>query len=856
MAFFFQKIFYILNIIFIIYNAPIGSYSIIDFHPMIIKFDFFNIKNKELIDLLRVNFKPVQNYFRELFNIKESLKKKKYFSNLFTKVVCQNKNKYTKFSAINLKDTDLYILPIINEDISTKSKLNNNEYIQGEICKSEDSIPYILLIKVSPLILELNNELKQYELNNYIKWSTIRIILNGLGFNQDALKHYKIENNFKILPNYHMQKFNYYNSLSKYFRFISYQKKKQNISKNKNINAYKNNLMKLPLLNDIMNKKFSLEISLSSSISEITLNIFNDFYYYQINKCDIEYFVNKCYKPNQKCMNKNELNKYFMEYSFINYHTNYSKLNQDDDYFKNDKIICYLNNEKNIKNKQCGINYGHLLSNEEVNKKVCQNYWLQNVSNIHYDIEDINNNINYTISELKLFQKQKISLLNPSSSCPNKNLKTIYFEHPKNKNINKKISIEIIGIRDPKYYVCYSKSIPTESLSNILNENNLIQSYQIWGNHNIHFSNKGLRLQETPKNINFNKYQKVSFFPESNINKDDLYKFYLNLRGKFPSDYNYMPEALINPQDSNKIKELFEDYDFDINNLWVFQRAVNEDGGGVKFFKGYYQLDNARTKNSSFLIKKYIKDPFLINKKKFNFRMYALVTGVNPLRIYLYEEGLILFNTYEYKLNKEQLKNNSVHFLDDNWNNKNKNNSNIWTFSSFINYCKKNGINYMKIINQITDIIIKSFISFNEYIIQKIKKNKFNENNFFEIFSFDFLLDNEGKLFLLKMTGDPKVETNNEIEIDLYNNLIIDALNIVGVIPFSHDKKQKILFDQDEQEEEVNIQGGKINNILCEMNRPMGQFERIFPIKNNINKYEKFFENISNENKLLWKIID
>jgi hypothetical protein len=288
--------------------------------------------------------------------------------------------------------------------------------------------------------------------------------------------------------------------------------------------------------------------------------------------------------------------------------------------------------------------------------------------------------------------------------------------------------------------------------------------------------------------------------------------------------------------------------------LWIFQRALNEDGGGAKFFRGYYQLDNARTKNSPYILKKYIKNPYLINNKKFNIKTYVLVTGLNPFRIYLYNDGLLLFNNFEYNLNKNQLKNNSVHFLDDNWSN---DSDRIWNFSEFVNFCEKSNINYMKIKNKIIDIIIKSFISFYEYINEKIIENDFNENNFFEIYSFDFLLDSDKKLYLLKMTGDAKIETNTDKEIDLFNNLIIDALNIVGVVPFSHGKKHELLEPNDDKDEKINILEEKINDVLCEISRPLGQFERIFPLKDNISKYEKFFEkdNISKENKIFWKLI-
>ncbi len=61
------------------------------------------------------------------------------------------------------------------------------------------------------------------------------------------------------------------------------------------------------------------------------------------------------------------------------------------------------------------------------------------------------------------------------------------------------------------------------------------------------------------------------------------------------------------------------------------------------------------------IVSRYISDPLLINGYKFDLRIYIVITCVDPLRIYMYEEGLTRFATEKFTLATDEISDKFVH---------------------------------------------------------------------------------------------------------------------------------------------------------------------------------------------------
>ena len=105
----------------------------------------------------------------------------------------------------------------------------------------------------------------------------------------------------------------------------------------------------------------------------------------------------------------------------------------------------------------------------------------------------------------------------------------------------------------------------------------------------------------------------------------------------------------------------------DAKNLWIVKPAAKSRGRGISTFADLPKLLKYIEAGSGFsgqwIVQKYMENPLIIAKRKFDLRQWVVVTNWNPLTIWMFEECYARFSAQDYTVLDDQLDNSYVHLV-------------------------------------------------------------------------------------------------------------------------------------------------------------------------------------------------
>ncbi|CAM9169398.1 unnamed protein product [Chrysoparadoxa australica] len=229
------------------------------------------------------------------------------------------------------------------------------------------------------------------------------------------------------------------------------------------------------------------------------------------------------------------------------------------------------------------------------------------------------------------------------------------------------------------------------------------------------------------------------------------------------------------------------------NTNWIMKPIGRSQGRGIFIFNKLSQISKwksdsrwEKTKDDAetYVVQKYIKNPYLIAGRKFDMRLYVLVTSFMPLTVWIYRAGFCRFSHARYS--------NAVEDLDDMEPiSSQKHLTNVSIQKKTESYDKVFGgkwelrqlkLHLMGIYG--AEKADKMFWSVQEVILkslQSVQQVMINDKHCFELYGYDVLFDDELKPWLLEVNASPSLSGNTPEDRQLKQDMLGSVLDIIDL---------------------------------------------------------------------------
>ena len=348
------------------------------------------------------------------------------------------------------------------------------------------------------------------------------------------------------------------------------------------------------------------------------------------------------------------------------------------------------------------------------------------------------------------------------------------------------------------------------------------------------------------------RYQKINHFPGMlEICRKDLLARNLNrMLRLFPKEYNFFPRTWCLPAD---LGEALTYSRLRRNRTFILKPDAGSQGRGIFVTKS---LKDIRPCDRG-VCQVYINRPYLIDGYKFDLRVYTLLTSCDPLRIYVYDEGLVRFATTRYKEpNSVNITNVFMHLTNYAVNkysrtyNQDSEEGSKRKLTWFNSYLRKLGHDVEGIWKRIDDVIIKTIISAAP-VLKHSYAACFPNHDVIpaccELLGVDIILDKRLNPQILEVNHSPSFHTDTALDWEIKESLLSDMFTMMNL-----DKcdKRKVMREDRKRIRERLLHGKDHQPSIVvnfdefyrhEMNN-RGGFRLVYPCAINKIHYNKFFD--------------
>ena len=263
--------------------------------------------------------------------------------------------------------------------------------------------------------------------------------------------------------------------------------------------------------------------------------------------------------------------------------------------------------------------------------------------------------------------------------------------------------------------------------------------------------------------------------------------FAVSVTGQVRLRVDFLPTTFKLP---SEYRMFVEEFKKNPSSAWIMKPVGSSQGKGIFLVTklsqlGEWKADNRFTgeeldeeeKPAEYIVQKYVENPYLVGGKKFDLRIYCLVTSFQPLRAWLYREAFARFTFQRYTM--DDLSNTVVHL------------TNVAIQKKSSEYDKSKGCKWMfcdlkrHLITMHGKAAVEEMVRNIDNIIltclHSVQKIMINDRHCFELYGFDILLDGNLKPWLMEVNASPSLTADTHSDYKLKFRMLNDMFNVIDM---------------------------------------------------------------------------
>ena len=287
--------------------------------------------------------------------------------------------------------------------------------------------------------------------------------------------------------------------------------------------------------------------------------------------------------------------------------------------------------------------------------------------------------------------------------------------------------------------------------------------------------------------------QRVNHFPNSFelTRKDLMAKNLMRLSRELrktgqESTVDFFPQTFVLPNDFIRFRDETKGKD----SIWIAKPVAGSMGQGILFLKGESEAVSWHNKNISkynssetpedrmrltYVVQRYIPNPFLVGGRKFDIRLYALTLSFSPLIVYIFRGGFCRFSSQPFTMNNFaerdiHLTNIAVQTQSEAYNPRHGSKWDTQSLRIYFNQRFGDEVSN-KVFTAIQGIILNSLLS----VLSSVIPDKHS----YELYGYDILIDQDLRPWLIEINASPSLDANTEDDYDMKFSMLNEMLDLV-----------------------------------------------------------------------------